>query len=306
MKRKIAKILSLSLALILCVCSFSTAFAADGVPDGYIPIYTAVDLNNIRNNLSGKFILMNDIDLSAYENWQPLGETEKPFTGTLKADGYSIKNLKAKSDITTPQANGIGLFGFIKGAEISGINLVNISINIDYPYNSTYFVGGITGVCFDSTVNSCKVSGSISAVAGGSIYIGGVSGYVLDENKSTKITNCTSQVNIKAVGENNDFWQPEGAQHTCVGGIVGSIYSADKIYKCRNSGDISVKAINAGVVGGIAGNAENTEISMCKNTGKITAEGSCKISEAPVDTTLWGRIISFFADIFERFLSIFK
>ncbi len=40
---------------------------------GYTLIKTPDDLNNIRNNLSGKYILMNDIDLSSYSNWDPIG-----------------------------------------------------------------------------------------------------------------------------------------------------------------------------------------------------------------------------------------
>ncbi len=34
------------------------------VPDGFIGIYNPEDLHNIRNDLSGHYILMNDIDLS--------------------------------------------------------------------------------------------------------------------------------------------------------------------------------------------------------------------------------------------------
>lgn len=37
---------------------------AESVPSGYIPIYTIDDLYGINDNLSGNYILMNDIDLS--------------------------------------------------------------------------------------------------------------------------------------------------------------------------------------------------------------------------------------------------
>ena len=45
------------------------------VPAGYKGIYTAQDLDNIRNNRSGKYILMNDIDLSSWGEWTPIGGT---------------------------------------------------------------------------------------------------------------------------------------------------------------------------------------------------------------------------------------
>ena len=35
------------------------------VPDGYVGIYTKSDLDAIRNNLSGNYILMNDVNFSA-------------------------------------------------------------------------------------------------------------------------------------------------------------------------------------------------------------------------------------------------
>ena len=45
------------------------------VPDGYVGIYTKSDLDNIRNNLSGNYILMNDIDFSSddfFRSWTVL------------------------------------------------------------------------------------------------------------------------------------------------------------------------------------------------------------------------------------------
>ena len=37
-------------------------------PAGYTAIHTAQELSSIRSNLTGNYILMNDIDLSAWEN----------------------------------------------------------------------------------------------------------------------------------------------------------------------------------------------------------------------------------------------
>ena len=38
-----------------------------------IEIATAEDLAAIRSNLSDSYVLVADIDLSAYENWEPIG-----------------------------------------------------------------------------------------------------------------------------------------------------------------------------------------------------------------------------------------
>ena len=41
----------------------ASAGITDTVPEGYTPIYTIDDLYAVRNDLSGNYILMNDIDL---------------------------------------------------------------------------------------------------------------------------------------------------------------------------------------------------------------------------------------------------
>ena len=64
------------------------------IPSGYIGIYTAQDLDNIRNNLSGNYIIMNDIDLSVWGNWYPIGVADSSFTGELDGNGYIVKNMR--------------------------------------------------------------------------------------------------------------------------------------------------------------------------------------------------------------------
>lgn len=66
----IQKASSIILTFILCFGVLTIAFADETaeVPEGYTPIYTTEDLFNIRNDLAGKYILMDDIDLSVYEN----------------------------------------------------------------------------------------------------------------------------------------------------------------------------------------------------------------------------------------------
>jgi len=41
-------------------------------PVNYIGIYTSEDLSDVRNNLSSNFILMSDIDLGNWDNWEPI------------------------------------------------------------------------------------------------------------------------------------------------------------------------------------------------------------------------------------------
>ncbi len=303
---KIKKFLSIFLAFIMSFGMCSVAFAADEIPKGYTPICTADDLNNIRNNLSGKYILMNDIDLSSYKNWTPIGTNPTPFTGILDGNNFSIKNLSLKSDINTAETDNLGLYGFIKNAAILNLKIDNLNININFPYNSNFFVGGAVAYCYDSKIDSCEVNGNISIKSGGNIYAGGIVGYIGDADKSTVIKKCVSQVDMQIIGENNSIFDLEVVEYTYVGGIAGYAFSAEKITNCTNKGNLSVNSINAGMVGSIVGNSEGTEISKCKNTGEISTYGTCVINETPVNNTLWNRILLFFNSILNVIFELFK
>ncbi|MGE5456313.1 MAG: prepilin-type N-terminal cleavage/methylation domain-containing protein, partial [Ignavibacteriales bacterium] len=57
------------------------------VPTGWTAIITPQDLNNMRNNLAGKYILMNNIALSG--SWNPIMD----FAGSLDGNGFKITGL---------------------------------------------------------------------------------------------------------------------------------------------------------------------------------------------------------------------
>ena len=66
---------------------------AEAIAQGYTVINTAEALQNITNNLSGRYILMNDIDLSGID-WTPIGAKENSFTGGFSGEfngnGFTI------------------------------------------------------------------------------------------------------------------------------------------------------------------------------------------------------------------------
>lgn len=63
------------------------------VPEGYVGIYTADDLDLIRENPDGNFILMADIDLGGKEH-TPIGDRLNPFEGRFNGNGHIISNFK--------------------------------------------------------------------------------------------------------------------------------------------------------------------------------------------------------------------
>ena len=79
-------------------------------------IATAEQLDFIRNDLTAHYVLIDDIDLSGYENWMPIGafqslsdapeDAEIPhpdyaFTGTFDGAGHTISNLTVSSEAPT-------------------------------------------------------------------------------------------------------------------------------------------------------------------------------------------------------------
>lgn len=202
-----------------------SALSTDTVPQGYIGIYTAQDLDNIRNNLSGKYILMNDIDLSGID-WDPIGDYDeinapddfsKCFSGVLDGNGYTISNLK----IDKQNENNIGLFGNLYGdynnydpqncigAEIKNLKLTNVNIKGG---NS---VGAISGRIIGKAVfSNCSVEGEISgtnyvgSLCGGGVFTAGAS---IVGTLYTQIDNCSTKGKIE--GKNG------------VGGLVGLAFN---------------------------------------------------------------------------------
>ena len=204
MKKLFALLLSL-----LFLCGIVTpAFAAEDVPDGYTPIRTAEDLNNIRNDLSGKYILMNDIDLSAFGEWTPIGIRFSPFEGVLNGNGHTIRGLQSFE----------ALFLFIQNAKICNLCLLDCVIS-----GKDGFFGKTASIAVeakDSSFEKCLISGEISAYCGRSMIWSPViafSGALVGLANQCSFVNCGAQTNVTMYYEKNGDRDDERA----VGGFVG-------------------------------------------------------------------------------------
>lgn len=89
------------------------------------------DLNNVRQNLTGSYILMNDLDeetagygtFNSGEGWMPIGTESAAFTGTFDGNGHTISGL------TIDRGTGNnGLFGATLDATIENVGLLNVNI----------------------------------------------------------------------------------------------------------------------------------------------------------------------------------
>lgn len=212
-----------------------------------IVIYDVNGLRNIKNNLSGSYILGCDIDFSSAEyNWEPIGDYENPFVGTLDGQGYKINNF------CLTQENRSGIFGYVSKATIKNIGLsVPTGKTTNGGFISNGSGGNVIDNCFlsgDNTgysicymrgygnkVKNCYVTGNMSGTGLG--YLGG------GNYSGNEVINCFVKGDINAEGS-----------------VAGLVYISDKntvlIENCFYEGNINVKNIAGGYVAGIVASSD--------------------------------------------------
>ncbi len=204
---------------------------------GYTYISTTEEFTKINDNLSGKYLLMNDIDLGGIAQWQPFGGyyLNEGFSGVLDGQNYKILNLKRSDRINVVNDYSYyGLFGYIKsGGVVMNLVFENVLIGIasgEADNDVRAFHGVVAGKCSGKIAN-VVVNGTLAF----SKYI-------------------------------------KGEAH--FGGICG-IASMAEIFNCINNINIYCDRY-ASAVGGIAAYARGGSISDCINNGILTAIGTDK------------------------------
>ena len=163
-----------------------------GCSGGIVPaieIRTWYDLDAVRENLTGSYILMNDLDsgTAGYEElagpnanggagWEPIGtraQLELPFTGSFDGQGYEIRDLF----INRPDYNyDVGLFGSINKAGRTPV-VKNVGA-VDFTVVGMDDVGGLVGFLRYGTVSNCYCTGDITATSKvGASNVGALVGY---------------------------------------------------------------------------------------------------------------------------------
>lgn len=234
-----------------------------------IEVRTAVDLYNVRNIPEGKYIQMNDIDLSAYANWTPIGTGAAAFSGTYNGNGYKISGLNI-STTTNYQA----LFGYVVNASLKNITIEGASVS------GKGYVGVLAGSATGSHITGCAVKDSTVKASGS--YAGGLCATLMGSSRleNSDVTNGTvtvttnfsggligiaSESSIKGCYSTNAV-----SSGTYSGGITGDCNGTVSIQNCYSKGKISGNS-NGGIVGRRSGGT--ITIDGCYATGELTASG---------------------------------
>ena len=193
---------------------------------------------NAGDSKSGKTVLlMNDIDLSVYPNWSPIGtlnlnwsDVSRPFSGVFDGQNHTISNLTCTSN-----TNGYaGLFGNFDGT-VQNLILRDAQITVEG-------LQAAAVVCenYKGRVLNC-------AMIGGSVKGKGVAGGVVCYNRGT-VENCYATGDVTSLS---------GGRVCYAGGVVGYNYTEGTVQSCYAAGRVESEKHAGGAVGGNYGTVQN-------------------------------------------------
>ena len=213
----------------------SSISSSTAISSGTYSISTAAELEKLatmtNNGLitGGEFVLANDIDLSGYSNWTPIGTEANDFTGTFDGNGYEIKNLTC---IQTGEDSSAGLFGSINNGDIRNLGIVNAKVS------GAEYVGILAGLAGQkTTITNCYTRGTAHTDFGpssGFAFVGGLVGCAA--GKYLDVQKCWTDVAVNSsdVG----------------GGIIGGgLFSTININSSFSKGDVTARNNAAGLIG---------------------------------------------------------
>ena len=200
--------------------------------------------------VDGVVVLLNDIDASSIKEWTPIGTASNPFSGNFDGKGRAIRNI----NWTVNAANypDAGLFGYIKGASILGLNVGDAGNKITVKGNAAGLNAGvIVGNAVGGSLTGCSNYTDLvyeGNPSGGAICLAGLCG-----RSSATLTSCTNKGNVLS---------PVICR---AAGFVA--YNEGKVEECTNYG--CILAEKSGEVGPAwACSYNKTPSDFIKNTGK--------------------------------------
>ena len=217
-------------------------FSTDSTPDWqeFKYIETVEDFRKIDDDLSGNYVLAQNIDFGG-NSYRPIAyKSGTSFTGKFSGNGHTISNISVNYD----DDDLVGLFGTNKGL------IMNLAVSGEV--TGEEYIGGICAKN-EGTIYSCSFDGEVrqSATTQRKGKVGGICG----TNYAT-ISNCFNSADVSG----KDY----------IGGICGEMCGKDPVVVyCVSVGKVSGFTGSA-IVGGICGYGANVsyggspELSHCR------------------------------------------
>lgn len=256
--------------------NFSTKLGSDGNTKQHTVITelgdqgstSSQDLQGIKGNLNGYYVLGGDIDASTTVSWNdglgftPIGTLQNKFSGGFDGLGHQIAGLV----INRPDEDTVGLFGAIyQDTTVRNLGLLGGSTT------GNQYVGGLVGFSWGiisnayatGTVIGGNVVGGLAGVSSiGTISDSYATGEVTgDYNVGGLVGSAGTIINAYATGRVT-------GSGNFVGGLVGGLYSGS-ISNSYATGPVIGASSN---VGGLAGYSSGGAINNSHATGAVTGE----------------------------------
>ncbi len=231
-----------------------------------------VNSEETNSNITKDTYFEQTVDIDMYQaskeadkryGWLPIGaSTTRPFRGHYK--GRGLTHLL----IDRPHTAGVGLFGFVHNAAISGIRVKDSEIS------GNFAVGAIVGASIMSgqdrgflSLTGCRIEGSFITGSEESASVGALAG-AIDMNSRALLQDCISDGNEVSATYN-------------AGGLLGGcgLYSYTSFNNCTNSSTIKADFSGAG---GLAGTCDTVYVAASHNSGNITGAAAPRDREKAI------------------------
>jgi hypothetical protein len=244
-----------------------TGYICDGDIAAGLPYYILLpqQLDAVRDHLDADHEQVADIDLSAYTNWVPIGESGGEFTGTYNGGGHKITGL-----VSAPTTGEAGLFGYLSGATIQ--DLVIEAGDVAASANSR---AGMLAASGGGTLSGIVVSGTVEGGAAGGL-VGYFVGAITDCGADVAVNGLSALSTVGgligyfdgSITESYALGNVTGVASTA-GGLVGTLLGDTAILDCYSTGAVSATADYSGGIAGLTSD-ETATIVNCYSAGAIT------------------------------------
>jgi len=285
--------------LLLCNYSFGKYSGGTGEPNAPYQIATTEDLNDIGNHVEDFnkcFVMINDVNLSAYTGTQfnLIGSESEPFTGVFDGNGHAIYSFTYEDSGYSDES--FGLFRYVEDVNAKIINLGLIDSYIDtgeLPWGTLigtlvqgemtncfvedgnirgWFIGGLVNGN-GGTIKNCRFRGNVAGTCAGGLV----------ETNAGTIEDCFVECTSEFCKEGGGFvvsnW---GSINRCF--VTGSIgvyrgvgsfaeFNGGDIINCYSMVDTYPVIMCPSHLGGLV-NRNTGLVQNCYSTGRITASSS--------------------------------
>jgi len=232
------------------------AFSGEGSGSEADPfqISSCEELQEIEDNITAHYLIVNDIDCSATIDWNgglgfmPIGGPGDRFSGSLDGGGHQIVSLL----INRPEMDYVGLFSFSSEATIKNLKLIDVDIT-----GKTY-VAAVVAWGGDTEISDIFISGVVKGEDHAAALLGFGAG--------STIARVGASVNI-----HNDLI----LAGTFTGGLIARARDLHQISDCFSTGAVSAGGASyaGGLIGSFTTLDNNGVISRCYASGSAITTG---------------------------------